>query len=131
MAASQKFWVLLVIIGNSAIAEFRGKLRDGCPMIMYRMLLAIIGLALFSAAYADDNRPRNLSAPCFACHGTDGNSEGGMPVLAGMDKALFVSQMSDFKSGARPATVMHQHARGYTDEEIKLMAGFFEAQKRK
>lgn len=100
-------------------------------MIKYRMLLAIVGLTLFSAAYADDNRPRNLSASCFACHGTDGNSEGGMPVLAGMDKTWFVSQMNDFKSGARPATVMHQHARGYTDEEIKLLAGFFEAQKRK
>lgn len=100
-------------------------------MNIYRMLFAIIGLALFSAACADDNRSRNLSASCFACHGTDGNSEGGMPVLAGVDKAWFVSQMNDFKSGARPATVMHQHARGYTDEEIELLAGFFAAQKRK
>jgi len=51
--------------------------------------------------------------------------------LAGLDRAHFIKQMLDFKSGARPATVMHQHAKGYTDEEIEKTADFFAAQKRK
>lgn len=101
-------------------------------MIPYRMLFVIIGLSFFTVAHAEvDKRARGLAASCAACHGTDGNSEGGMPVLAGLDKALFVTQMKDFKSGARPATVMHQHAKGYTDEEFELLAEFFAAQKRK
>lgn len=73
---------------------------------------------------------RILAAPCAACHGTNGNSVGGTPVLAGADRAHFILQMKEFKSGARPATVMHQHARGYSDEEIEMLADFFAAQKR-
>ena len=30
---------------------------------------------------------------------------------------------------ALPATIMHQIAKGYTDTEIELLAGFFAAQK--
>ena len=102
-------------------------------MVPYRMLLVVMGLALCSAAQAAgvDKHARNMAASCSACHGTDGYSEGGMPVIAGMDRALFVASMMEFKSGARPATVMHQHAKGYSDEEIGLLADFFSAQKRK
>lgn len=101
-------------------------------MIPYRVLFIIIGLSFFTVAHAEvDKHARGLAASCSACHGTDGNSDGGMPALAGLDKALFVTQMKDFKSGARPATVMHQHAKGYTDQEFELLAEFFASQKRK
>ena len=96
------------------------------------MILYFIGFSVFSVnTRADvDTHARNLAASCAACHGTNGNSVGGTPVLAGLDKALFVKQMKDFKTGARTATVMHQHAKGYTDEEIDKLADFFSAQKR-
>lgn len=91
-----------------------------------------LGLAIALPAQAEiDNHARGLAAPCAACHGTNGYSVGGTAVLAGMDRALFVKQMKDFKSGARPATVMHQHAKGYTDEEVEKLADFFSSQVRK
>jgi sulfide dehydrogenase cytochrome subunit len=103
-------------------------------MINQKMLViaCAAGLALpMASAHAEaDKRARNMAASCAACHGTNGTSAGGMPVLAGMDKGLFVSAMKDFKSGARPATVMHRHAKGYSDEEFEMMAGYFAAQKR-
>lgn len=103
-------------------------------MIQHQTLTIVsaIGLLLFAAnSHAEvDTHARNLAASCAACHGTNGNNAEGMPVLAGMDKALFVSQMKDFKSGARTATVMHNHAKGYTDEEFEQLASFFAAQKR-
>jgi cytochrome c553 len=37
--------------------------------------------------------------------------------------------LNDYKSGNLPATIMHQIAKGYTDEQIKLIAGYFAAQK--
>jgi len=91
-----------------------------------------IGLALpmVSAHVEVDKHARSLAASCAACHGTNGHSVGGTPMLAGLDKGLFVSAMKDFKSGARPATVMHQHAKGYTDQEFEMLADFFAAQKR-
>ena len=96
------------------------------------VITCALGLALsaIQAQAGVDKHARNLAASCAACHGTNGHSAGGTPVLAGMDKALFIGSMTDFKSGARPATVMHQHAKGYTEEEFSLLADFFAVQKR-
>ncbi|HKQ26810.1 MAG TPA: c-type cytochrome [Burkholderiales bacterium] len=82
-------------------------------------------------AFAADNskiQGRNLAATCTGCHGTNGYSEGGMPLLAGLDKAYIVNAMKEFKAGTRPATVMHQHAKGYSDEQVERIAEFFSAQ---
>ena len=101
-------------------------------MKVIKQLVIAIGLMLpMICAHADvDKRARDLSASCAACHGTNGNSAGGFPMLASLDKAYFVAQMKDFKSGARPATVMHQLSKGFTDEEFELMGSFFAAQQR-
>lgn len=73
---------------------------------------------------------RTLAGSCAACHGTNGNSVGGTPVLAGLDRNLFVSQMLAFRSGERASTVMHRHAKGLTEAEIALLAEYFAAQPR-
>jgi len=71
-----------------------------------------------------------LASSCAACHGTNGHSIGGTPVLAGLDKLHFIEQMRQFTENERPSTVMYHHANGYTVEEIKLMAEFFSKQER-
>ena len=91
------------------------------------LLLLLIALP---ASAEVDKRARSLAATCAACHGTDGKSVGGTAVLAGMNKAEFIKQMAGFKSGQRKATVMHQHAKGYNDEEIEKMATYFSTQAR-
>jgi len=89
-------------------------------------------LALASPAVAQNPDPlhgRNLAAACANCHGTNGASQGGIPSLAGRDRADLARQMQDFKSGRRPATVMHQIARGYTDAQIDAIAAYLSTQK--
>ena len=93
------------------------------------LLLTSIYYAV-SAQAGSDTATRQMGASCFGCHGTNGNSVGGTPVLAGMKRDHFIKQMQDFKSGARPATVMHRHAKGYSDVEIEKLADYFAAQKR-
>jgi len=78
---------------------------------------------------ADPNLARNLAAACANCHGTNGMSVQGMPNLAGQERAYLVQQMQDFRTGKRPATIMHQLAKGYTDEQIEALAAYFAAQK--
>ena len=73
---------------------------------------------------------RTLAASCAACHGSNGNSIGNMPPLAGIDGNYFVAQMLAFKSGERPATVMHHHAKGLNIDEINLLGAHFSQQKR-
>jgi len=100
----------------------------------------IILIPLFAAAAAamaagaaaqtgDPNLGRNLAATCANCHGTGGVSVGEVESLAGKPKDELVRKMQDFKTGKRPATVMHQLAKGYTDEQIELVCGWFAAQK--
>lgn len=87
------------------------------------------GTGFASAQNADPNLARSLAATCANCHGTNGVSQGGTESLAGMSRAEIVRKMQEFKTGSKPATVMQQLSKGYTDEQIELIAGWFAAQK--
>jgi len=51
--------------------------------------------------------------------------------LEGVAKDRLVQTMKDFKSGARPATLMHQISKGYTEQQMELIAAYFSKQKAK
>ena len=99
-------------------------IRAGC-------VAALLAAAATGPVWAQDPaQGRNLSAACFTCHGTDGHSAGGIPPsLAGQNRSYLLQQMKDFKAGKRPATIMHQQAKGYTDEQLELMAAYFSSVK--
>jgi len=91
-----------------------------------------LAIALTPPAHAqseDSRAGRNLAAACANCHGTNGVSQPGMPTLAARERSYLVQQMQDFKAGRRPATIMHQIAKGYTDEQIEAIAAYLSAQK--
>ena len=46
-----------------------------------------------------------------------------------MEKAKTLQKLADFKSGVKPASIMHQIVKGYTDEQLDLIATYFAAQK--
>lgn len=83
------------------------------------------------AASAQDAQARSNAAACAICHGTGGQSVTKDVVpLAGLQREHIVRQMMDFRTGKRPATVMHQIAKGYSDQEIDQLAAWFAAQKK-
>ena len=97
--------------------------------------LAVLALGLHSGASAQSAQQlniRSLAATCANCHGTDGRAQSGSAVvtLAGMPRDYIIKQMKDFQSGARPATIMHQLAKGYSDAQIEQIATYFAAQKK-
>ena len=99
---------------------------------MRTLLFAAAVLAALPAA-AQDLQGRNLAAPCAICHGTDGRSatrDSALIPLAGLPRDHIATQMRAFRDGKRPATVMHQLAKGYTDAQIDAIAAWFAAQKR-
>jgi cytochrome subunit of sulfide dehydrogenase len=97
------------------------------------------------AQLADDTsqqqrlRTRTLAASCAQCHGTDGRGSAEpasasaaapsavnpLRALAGIDAATLTAQMRAFQRNERPATVMGQIARGYTDAQIADLARYF------
>lgn len=97
---------------------------------MIRPLLApaiFLSAALAADAFAQRGYPnlgRDLAAGCASCHETGRTIQAGIPRLAGQPRMRLVQQMQDFKSGRRPASVMRQIAKGYSDEQIEALAAY-------
>jgi len=109
---------------------------QGDHMTMSSKATALVALTLFAgcaqaqATSADSNArsARYLAANCANCHGTNGSAQGAMPSLAGQQKSYIVDQMTAFREGKRPATIMNQISKGYTDQQIELIADHFSRQ---
>ena len=81
---------------------------------------------LAPAAFAQSAGARNLAASCAICHGTDGRAvTKEVAALAGAPREQIASRMRAFRDGQRPATVMHQIAKGYTESEMAALGGYF------
>ena len=100
-------------------------MRTGCTTITATLLALAGGIANAQP----DTHARDLASTCANCHGTSGKAQGAMPALAGQSKADLVQKMNDFRDGKRPATIMHQLAKGYTAEQIDALATWFAQQK--
>jgi sulfide dehydrogenase cytochrome subunit len=96
-----------------------------------RRIIAITALAAAAFSVNAQESGRNLAAACAICHGTAGRAvtKDVIP-LAGLPREHIATQMRAFRDGQRPATVMHQIAKGYTDAQIDAMAAWFASQKR-
>ena len=100
--------------------------------------LTVLCLSASTATLAQTNDgagalyTKSLAATCANCHGTDGKAVEGSAVvsLAGLPKDYTIAQMNAFKTGTRPATVMHQISKGYSDAQIAQIAAYFAAQKK-
>jgi cytochrome c553 len=100
------------------------------PTMTHRLLAATLVAVPALGSAQEVPSARTLAGNCASCHGTAGLARGAMPSLAGMAPDFFVEQMRRFRDGKRPATVMHQIAKGYRDEEIARLAEFFARQTR-
>jgi cytochrome subunit of sulfide dehydrogenase len=97
------------------------------------LVFIVAGIAAWvniaAAQGSDPNVARSVAATCANCHGTNGTSQGGTESLAGQSKDDIVRKMQEFKAGTKPGTIMPQLAKGYTDAQIELAAGWFATQK--
>ncbi|MDH3279898.1 MAG: hypothetical protein OEQ39_17780 [Gammaproteobacteria bacterium] len=101
-------------------------MRQLCrALIMSAVGVASLLILTVPSQSAELTRGAMLSVSCAGCHGPDGNSPGSIPGIAGKSASFIESAMKAFRSGGRDSTVMGRHAKGYTDEEIKLIAQYF------
>ncbi len=92
------------------------------------LLWVAAGVTLAQTPPAPTADAAYLAANCANCHGTSGSAKGAMPSLAGQKRDFIVEQMKSFRDGKRPATIMNQLAKGYTDQQIELVADYFSRQ---
>jgi cytochrome c553 len=100
------------------------------PALMLGLSLVLTNNAS-AGADAQALYTQSLAATCANCHGTHGKSvkDPGVPGLAGRPSSYLIEQMQAFRNGTREATIMHQIAKGYTDEQVRQMADYFASQK--
>lgn len=110
--------------------------------------LLILTVSLHTSAMAEPNATTMITDTCIACHGDQGNSVGpAIPNLSGMSPNYMMAAMLAYKYDddedkleevidsdpdfeeveifPRYSTIMGRIAKGYTEEEIKLIAKHF------
>ena len=102
-----------------------------CGAALAALALLLGAVPSVHAQGPEPHLARNLAATCANCHGTNGNGRGDMKPLAGVPAVTIITMLTQYKNGTLPATVMHQIAKGYTDEQIKLVANYLAAQQPK
>jgi cytochrome subunit of sulfide dehydrogenase len=81
----------------------------------------------FAAPNLTPKGVQSMAGACAMCHGTNGKPAANSTVaaLAGRPRDEIVQSMAQFKAGSKPATIMHQVARGYSDAEVAALADYF------
>lgn len=88
----------------------------------------LLGLFLTPPVLAAESLPTQaglLAGPCTSCHGPDGSGAGAIPALKGRPASALLDQLKAFRTGALPSTVMGRLAKGYSDEQLALLAAHF------
>jgi sulfide dehydrogenase cytochrome subunit len=104
-------------------------------MFVRALMIGALGSGIAGNAVAADDLMTGASASmladtCYGCHGVHGVSSGpAIPSLAGMSAVYLEETMAAYASGDRPSTIMQRIAKGYTKDEVKLMAAEFAGHK--
>ena len=105
------------------------------PPVVFACAVGLAGLLFGSSALAGagsqgsyDTQAELWAAGCAACHGTDGKGVGGFPALAGRAASELLALMLRQRAGEDDSTIMHQHARGFSEAELARIAAVFAAQ---
>ncbi|UOD49680.1 c-type cytochrome [Orrella daihaiensis] len=88
------------------------------------LLLGAAGTASANDLSAERIYHLSLAATCANCHGTGGVSVAGndMPKINELTHSQIAEILRQYKSGEKTGTIMPQIAKGYTEEQIDIIA---------
>jgi sulfide dehydrogenase cytochrome subunit len=90
-------------------------------MMSYRWIGLGAALSFTLPCHAAVSRGELLASTCFGCHNESGS--GKIPKM-GKRTGHIIEEMDEFRSEEDEGTIMGRIARGYTEDEIRLMAEF-------
>jgi len=103
--------------------------RLGLRWLVLPLLLGFTGAALAQAPGVPRDpkafQVQIWAASCMACHGPEGRAEGTGLTIGGRLAQDLLAKMLGYKTGRLSATIMHRHVKGYSDEELSLIADYF------
>lgn len=100
-------------------------------LTLFKISGLLLSAALLSPVNAGTlNAGRDLAANCLTCHNatSSAGASGALKTLDGYPSEGMLAVLAGFRTGERPATVMHQIVKGYTVEQLTLIAHYFENQ---
>ena len=90
---------------------------------------ALLSVGASTTVFADELMAeriynQSLAATCASCHGTNGVSVAGqdMPKIDELTHEQIAQTLRQYKSGEKSGTIMPQIAKGYTEEQIDIIA---------
>jgi cytochrome subunit of sulfide dehydrogenase len=69
------------------------------------------------------------AASCSGCHAIHSGASTAVPHIHGRDAGEIMAAMTAFHNGTRASTVMNRIARGFSDDELRLIAAWLAEQK--
>jgi cytochrome c553 len=97
-------------------------------------LLALLACALAANAFAAEGggapgkTAEDLSKPCAACHGVDGNAATALyPRLAGQYHDYLAQALKEYKTGDRKNAIMAGFASTLSDADIEALSRYYAA----
>ncbi|MBK8451792.1 MAG: c-type cytochrome [Thiofilum sp.] len=92
----------------------------------------VLSMGLLLCAQAADqplNRTALIAQNCMSCHGTNGISNGpAIPSIAGFSRSYLERSLLEYKTDKRHSTIMGRITKGYSAEDLKLLADYFAQQ---
>lgn len=91
---------------------------------------AALGFSVPLHAKGNYQAGKSKSAPCVACHGTDGvSSVQSFPKLAGQQRDYLYHALKDYKSGKRKNPIMAEQVKNLSDADMLDLAMYYSKQK--
>ena len=90
--------------------------------------IALILLSLYSFSHTaeyDFIEGEMLAISCTSCHETDEQTQSVAPEIAGMDKNSLYEILLNYKNGKKTGTMMKEHVKDYTNEQLEQIAYYF------
>ncbi len=93
-----------------------------------KALIAMFVVASVGPVLAASSPPPG-AVSCSGCHAVHGAASSAIPHIHGRDASEIMDAMIAFHNGTRPATVMNRIAKGFSDDELRLIAAWLAEQK--
>jgi cytochrome c553 len=100
----------------------------GPPAARHVTVLAMVGMSMAWASAAAPNAKAGaaISAPCAACHGSNGiSADTSTPDLAGQHYSYLLSQLEAYKNGTRKNPIMNEMIGSLSEEQMQDLAAYF------
>ena len=92
------------------------------------VLVTSVGLMLAGppmAVLAQPPAGRLLASQCAQCHGTNGQSVGGIDKLAGESTQEIYQELLEMKYTNKTNDIMHRQAKGYNESQLWLISQYY------